>query len=172
VNRYREQYERMKRRFARFSERGTDSLTDLSAQSLTDDALAFFESCLHLRDWIANDDELPQAVRNDAYPYVKASRILCLCHDIAVGAKHLTVKRPLAKDEKPRLRPKRTMEQRPACLVYGDDDDNFLLPGHLVQTISVRLMLETDADEAADALVFAAGCVKEWDLFFDKHGLS
>ncbi len=165
---YREQYDRLKRRHARFAELRAER----SEESLTDDALAFFESCLHLRDWIENDEELPHAVCRAARPYVKASSVLRLCHDLAIGAKHLTVDRPLAKDEKPRLRPKRTMEQRPADLAYDDDDDIFLPPGTLVQTISVRLMLETDDGESVDALAFAAGCVNEWDIFLRRHRLT
>src|SRR5436309_11990489 len=100
----------MKRRYARFSKLRAEP----SEESLTDDAQAFFECCLHLRDWIENDEELPQRVRDAARPYVKGNRVLSLCHDIAIAAKHLTVDRPLAKDENPRLRSERTMEQLPA----------------------------------------------------------
>jgi len=169
VTTYREQYDRMKRRHDRFSERSADR----SAQSLMDDAQAFFECCLHLRDWIENDEELPQRVRDAARPYVKGNRVLSLCHDIAIAAKHLIVDRPLAKDENPRLRPEHTMEQLPAESVYGDDDDdNFLPPGTLVQVISVRLMLDTDGGETVDALMFATECLEAWASFFELHGLT
>jgi hypothetical protein len=141
-------------------------------QSLMDDGLAFFQSCLHLRDWIENDEKLPQTVREAARPYVKASRVLSLCHDIAIGAKHLTVIRPLAPGENPRLNPIGTIEPRSAEIVYGeDDDDNFLPPGTPVQVTSVRLVLETNSGETG-ALLFASDCIKEWDAFFKLHGLT
>ena len=168
VSRYREQYDRVRRRLARFSEVDAEVST---AVSLIDDALAFFESCLHLRDWIANDKELPPTIRRAVRCYVKTSSVLRVCHDIAIGAKHLTVERPLAKEENPHLRSIRTLEQRPADLVY-EEEDNFLPPGHLVHVVSVRLMLEMDTGEAEDAVAFATRCVKEWDSFFELHGLT
>jgi hypothetical protein len=176
VSEYREQYERMKRLYGRFHEISFRQPAELSGQSLTDDALAFFQSCLHLRDWIENDEEVPQTVRDGARPHVKASRDLGLCHDIAIGAKHLTVERPLAPVENPRLKPIRTTEQRPAEAFYGDDDDdnflNFLPPGTPVHVTSVRLVMETDSGETVDALGFAGDCIKEWDAFFKLHGLT
>jgi hypothetical protein len=172
VSKYREQYERMKRRYRRFQEITSELPAELSGQSLTDDGLAFFESCLHLRDWIKNDEELPQTVRRAAFPYVEESRVLSLCHDIAIGAKHLIVTRPLARGENPRLSPIRTIEQRPAETFYGDsDDDVFLPPGTPVHVHGVRLVLETSGGEIG-ALLFAGDCIKEWDGFFKLHGLT
>jgi hypothetical protein len=171
--RYREQYDRMKRRQARLSEVRRD---DVSDQSLLDDALAFFESCLHLRDWIENDEELPEAVRRAARPYVKQSDALALCHDIAIGAKHLTVDRPLAKDAKPQLDPKRIVEERAAMSLQDEDDDdnpyNYLPPLHPVSVISVRLMVKTDNSEPMDAVAFAIDCVREWDVFLKRFALT
>jgi hypothetical protein len=177
VSNYLEQYERMKRLYGRFQEISVQLVAvEFSGQSLTDYGLAFFQSCLHLRDWIENDEELPQAVRQAARPFVKASRILSLCHDIAIGAKHLTVTRPLAPNARPRLRPIRTVEQLPAEMFYGDDDDDnayqFLPPGTPVHTVSVRLAMETDGGEAVDALAFAGDCIREWDNFFELHRLT
>ena len=100
MNRYREQYERMERRFARFSNQCAPLLAELSEESLMDDVQAFFECCLHLEDWIKNDEELPLAVRRAARPYVQASSVLRLCRDIAITAKHLTVETPLTKDHR------------------------------------------------------------------------
>ena len=172
VSKYREQYERMKRMYRRFEEASFRLSPELSGQSLADDGLTFFQSCLHLRDWIKNDEELPQTVREAAFPCVGGSRVLSLCHDIAIGAKHLTVNRPLAPGENPRLSPIRTMEQRSAEMFCGDDnDDNFLPPGTPVHVVAVRLMMETDGGEAVDALAFAGDCIREWDTFFELHGL-
>jgi len=100
--------------------------------------------------------------------------VLSLCHDIAIAAKHLTVERPKTA-ENPRLLSERVMEQRPSIPVDGDDDDNFdnfLPPGTLVHTTSVRIMLETDDGGSVDALRFAADCIMEWDRFFKLHGLA
>jgi hypothetical protein len=162
----------MKRLYGRFKENSFRLPAELSGQSLKDDGLAFFQSCLHLRDWIENDEELPEPVRKAARPYVKASRVLSLCHDIAIGAKHLTVDRPLAPGENPRLSPIRTIERRSTEMFYGDrDDDNLLPPGTPVYFNSVRLVLETDSGEVG-ALLFASDCIKEWDDFFKLHGLT
>jgi hypothetical protein len=173
VSKYREQYERMKRLYDRFKENSFRLPAEVSSgQSLKDDGLVFFLFCLHLRDWIVNDDELPQTVRDAAFPYVKASRVLSLCHDIAIGAKHLTVRSPLAPGENSRLNPIRTIEPRSAEMFYGDDDDdNSLPPGTPVHVLGFRLELETDGG-VVGALLFASDCLKEWDDFFKLHRLS
>jgi hypothetical protein len=96
-----------------------------------------------------------------------------LSHDIAIGAKHLIVDRPLAQGENPRLNPVRTVEQRPAGALSGDDVYDLLLPpGTPVHVNSVRLLVETDSGGKVDALAFAGDCIKEWDAFFQLHGLT
>ena len=173
MSKYQEQYERMKRAYARFNETSFGKPAELSGQSLKDDGLTFFQACLHLRDWIKNDEELPQAVRGAVFDYVKGSRVLSLCHDIAIGAKHLTVKNPLASGENPRLTPVRTIEKTisPELCYRDDDDDNHLPPGTPIHTFSVWLLLETYSGEGG-ALAFATECITEWDNFFKLHGLT
>ena len=97
--------------------------------------------------------------------------------DIAIGAKHLIVDRPLAQGENPRLNPVRTVEQRPAGALSGDDAYDLLLPpgtpaGTTVHVTSVRLLVETDSGGKVDALAFAGDCIKEWDAFLTLHGLT
>jgi hypothetical protein len=56
------------------------------------------------------------------------------------------------------LRSERTTEQRPADLVFGEED-NFLPPGSMVEVSSPHIVLEIDGGEAMDALVFASYCL-------------
>jgi hypothetical protein len=142
---------------------------EFSDESLIDDALAFFESCLHLRDWIAHDETLPRHIGEAAFSHVKSSRALRLCHDVAIGSKHLNITRPLAKDENPRLHRELAVDELPYSLVSGDDA---IPDGYTVQFISVNVVLATDGAETVDALVFARECLAEWDAFFKLHGLT
>ena len=103
MSRYREQYDRMMRCRKRFKAIRPLSETDPDVRErMMDEALAFFESCLHLRDWVSNDETVPEAVRDDVVRFVKEDDALSLCRDIAIGSKHLSVSRPMT-DQSPQV---------------------------------------------------------------------
>ena len=166
MGRYREQYDRMKRRYQRVTERAIDR----SEQVFIDDLQAFFESCLHLRDWIAKDPELPEPVRTAATGYVRHNEALRLCRHIAVASKHLRVDR-YPHPQQPKLRPKHKVERLPADMVYTEEED-FLPPGTVVEVYLPHALVETDDGEVRDALAFAGDCLAAWDEFFEEHGLT
>jgi uncharacterized protein (DUF2384 family) len=166
----------MKRAFASLQRAIVEQHTERRADSLTDAALDFFQSSQNLRNWIKNDKDLPEAVRDAAGKYVEAeSEVLALCAAIANRAKHPRSRRrrrererPLARDADARLRVVHRTEQVAAVLLQDDNDDNTfnsLPPMTPVGRISVSLVLETDSGTVVDALAFATDCVKEWDFF-------
>lgn len=155
----------MRRRLARLADSA-----DRSSQELKDDALAFFESCLHLKDWIKSDDTMPKRARRAAERYVWRDPNLSRCRHVAIASKHARV-RDYPRPDDPGLRPTRTTETRPAHAVYGDDDDENWLPPHmLIDVVVPGIALETDDGEVEDAVAFAVRCVQSWDRFIEKHG--
>jgi hypothetical protein len=168
--RYREQYDRMRRWYERFRAIAVFPSLDRSVAEMTDEVFAFFESCLHLREWIRYDNSLPESVRLAAREYVKTNRALALCRYIAVGSKHLTVERPVS-DEKATIKTRRATETRPYYPGDDDDDDGFALPpGTPIHTVVVRFHVETDAGQM-DAFELATACVAAWDEFLAAHRL-
>jgi hypothetical protein len=80
---WRDQYERMKRSYARLL------TAHVSSVDYDDDLLHFFMDSWHLKDWIKNDDELPSSVRDRVENEVAAHRSLRISADLANGWKHL-----------------------------------------------------------------------------------
>jgi hypothetical protein len=85
---WREQYDRVKRWRARLGER-----TGVEDRRV-DDFYAFFSTCFHLKDWLKQDNSLPESVRADVETHVNATFWLKLCADLANGSKHLELSRP------------------------------------------------------------------------------
>ena len=82
------------RRFLQRIEQRTapDQATMLVRLNDYQDALwSFFKDCWHVKDWIQNDQVLPEALRDAVVRDVHASRVLLVCRSIANAAKHLTL---------------------------------------------------------------------------------
>jgi len=60
------------------------------------DLYSFFVVCWHVSDWVDHDATIPRAVRSAVMKAALASPVLCLCHDMANGSKHYTLKSPKA----------------------------------------------------------------------------
>ena len=59
---------------------------------LEDMFYAVFQAIWHVKDWIDNDDNLPEATRKALYAAVHANKDLLIAADLANGSKHLVLK--------------------------------------------------------------------------------
>jgi hypothetical protein len=147
---WREQHDRMKRWRARLGER-----TGVEDRRV-DDFYAFFSTCFHLKDWLKQDNSLPESVRADVETHVNATFWLKLCADLANGSKHLELSRP-------RVDPKaRVGTQGPA-----------VQPGAFqANAFQTKPIVTVNADgKAWAALTVANNCVAAWEGFLQDKGL-
>lgn len=157
---YLEQHDRMLRWAARVRAMLPDPPLDGEPLDYALDTMyACFEACFHLRDWIANDEDLPRTVRDDVYGFVRKSQHLSMCADVANGVKHLRVDRPLSDRNPP-------PERREIGLVEFRSE-GWPLPETPEYVFGVLL----DGD-LIDVFSLVADCVRAWDQFFAKHGIT
>lgn len=55
---------------------------------------AFFQNCWHMRDWIANDQQLPEELRHRVPQLAMKQRSLKICADLANATKHFELRHP------------------------------------------------------------------------------
>ena len=149
---WRQQYGRMKRAHVRAkAARRIDDQT-------VDDYYHFFVWCYHLKDWLKNDEALPQAVRNAVEEFVKQRRGLEIAGDIVNGAKHLH------RDEgRARIDPDAKVSAIPSAFQRS------AFQGNAFQTGRVVVVVDGNYEDAAE---MADGCVAAWDDFLRTHGLE
>ena len=147
MNSYREQYDRMRRWFRRFSDIEHGKQHDRPSDDYQDDVYAFFMSCYHLKDWIKNDSAVAaaglkvEAMINDNYD-------LKLCADICNAHKHLKLTSSRSK-QNPTFGPR-----------------HFKV--HVGPTVGPRIQVSYVVDTSAgprDAFAIAESCVRAWDNF-------
>jgi hypothetical protein len=56
-----------------------------------DDVWSFFQNCWHLKDWVKNDPNVPESVRDSIEEHAGRSGLLKTCRDLATRMKHLEV---------------------------------------------------------------------------------
>lgn len=59
-----------------------------------DDVWSFFQNCWHLKDWVKNDNAIPETIRNSVETDVAKVQALVVCADLANRSKHLKLTRP------------------------------------------------------------------------------
>jgi hypothetical protein len=151
---YREQYDRVKRWYARFDAIDKGRPHDVSSDNYVDEIYAFFLNCYHLKDWIKHDGAVPAAVQQALEGYVSSNRSLCLCADICNSLKHLRLTRREKSGESPTFGAKRF------ALSLGSEQP----------TISLKYEVDT-AKGPEDAFHLATECMTAWDGFLATNGL-
>lgn len=157
---YREQYDRMKRWYARFEAIDKGRQHDVSSDNYIDEIYAFFLNCYHLKDWIRHDPAvLPvfatdNAVKAAIEGAVNADRSLKLCADICNSLKHLRLTQRERSGESP---------------IFGAKHFALSL-GAEPPTISLKYVVDTTSGPE-DAFQIATDCVKAWDSFLGTHRL-
>jgi hypothetical protein len=153
-SRYREQYDRMKRWHDRLVSLDQGRAHNVSSENYLDEIYAFFQNCYHLKDWIKNDGAVPLKKRA-VEDYINNSRPLRLCADLCNALKHLTLKDEPRSGENP---------------AFGKEHYSLTLGGES-PTISLKYEVTT-VNGPEDAFQLATKCVREWDAFFARNGLT
>ena len=81
---WRAQYDRMERGYTHINQPYQSSV------SYEDDIQHYFQDCWHLKDWIKNDINVVQTVRNKIEAEVDSYKSLRIVADLANGSKHLS----------------------------------------------------------------------------------
>jgi hypothetical protein len=147
---YTEQLNRV-RRFLKRVRSTEDRLSDDYKDALH----AFFQCCWHLKDWVKNDESIPEATRKRVVRRVEEkSKVLAACADVANGTKHLKLLR------KPR-RPGARLNTGNNVTVFPGSDRPALFTHSVLCDDGTRLIAQDLAEEA----------VKEWDSVLRDEGL-
>ncbi len=93
-----EQFERVKRWYERFKRINEGTAQEKSTEYYHDEVYAFFLNCYHLKDWIKNDTDVPEEVRQDVERFVGKSDALSTCGDLCNSIKHLKLNTPPRRD--------------------------------------------------------------------------
>lgn len=166
---YREQYDRMMRRYGRLEAIAQRGPTVQPTDDDLDDILAFFEACLHLGDWIGSDTSIPPAQREalskEIVGLVKLEP-LSWCRYIALASKHSpNLTNPTVTPKKPRVvlvsDGRTVVENREGRWVVD-------LPEGVEHP---RPVVQTETGREVTPLQLATQCVKVWDGFLAKHNL-
>lgn len=150
---YREQYDRMKRWYDKFSSLHDGRLHDVPSDNYIDDIYAFFQNAHHLKDWVRNDHTIPNSVRTSVEKYINATTCLSLCADICNSLKHLEHRNRSGQNPK-----------------FGTKHYGLSL-GAGPTTISLQRYEVMTTSGAVDAFDLATDCVEAWDNFFRANGL-
>jgi hypothetical protein len=149
--RWREQYDRLKRWQARLLE---PSPVD---DRHVDDYYAFFICCFHLKDWLGADPSLSPTIGPAAEAWVSNVRYLRLCADLANASKHLVI------DRKPRIDPDIAMRA-----VHGAFQADAFQADAFQVNDEVIVVAGGDIYEGRYIVQM---CVLNWELFLREQGL-
>lgn len=120
----------------------TDEWRDITRQ--------FFVVCHHLADWLANDEVLPVAARDDVWGYLNNDPELALARDFSNTDKHRTRRSPTD----------RTVFI--ASITGGDAGPS----------VTIAWEVSGIRQGTGDALQLADGCLRSWRRFLTKHRLT
>jgi len=163
---YEEQFDRVKRYYGRFEEINAGRIHDQDSEEYRDDVHAFFQNCFHLKDWIKNDDSLPDIVRSAVEAYVNGNYDLNLCGDICNGAKHLKLDKKIRTGKQPQLTKTEVSLHMGGSLGFGPVSSAPL--SAIETTIIIRYTIET-AQGSIDAFDLATRCIDAWKTFLQSH---
>ena len=152
---YRDQLDRARR----FLERLEQPVDDMDDEGMTDvdfeDLVwAFFQNCWHVKDWVANDRNVPRPVRNGVIAMALASVPLKVCEQLCNGTKHLG-----------RTRKKRRSK---APIAKHDHIDTTIVPGG---PITRDRMIDNGSGKLISGRLLARQCIAEWDLILLANNL-
>lgn len=151
MSEWEKQFKRIIRALAKVERPNRDEDVEL------DDLYVFFQNCWHLKDWIANDDNLPQGTRDAIVRTAEAMERLKFCADLANGSKHLKLKR---------------FERVGAWL--GRMTITSAETGEVLSSPELRYAIVSNSGWAnpLNATAFSRKCVEDWKNLLATHGLD
>jgi hypothetical protein len=121
---------------------------------------SFFQNCWHLKDWIKNDDSLPQDTRNAIVRDAEATESLKFCADLANRFKHYKLTKHVRKG---------------ATLWYARCVRNIdAATGEILCEVPVGYTIASQrgTPSPSDAVGFARSLVRDWESVLKRHGLT
>ena len=151
MSRFLEQFERVKRYLNKIEDQDRDST------AYDDDLWSFFQNCYHLKDWIKNDPDIGDGIKETVEKFVQSNKELRICADLANRSKHLELDRPPREDAK--VTSRSTTIYAP---VAGSD---------LVGTSTCEHIITLGDGRKCMALDVARKAVKAWESFLSENKL-
>lgn len=144
------QFERLKRALRKV-ERG-----DADATTRLDELFSFFQHCWHLKDWIKNDETVPEATRRAVMKDVEAADRLLYCADLANGSKHLRLDKP----------------RKGATIWSFKGSTSDPKTGEIFSEVEgLAIASKHGTPRPYDIVEFAVKAVEDWEDILRKHGL-
>ena len=143
----------MQRALSKLEQVGNDYEIDI------DDVHAFFETCWHLKDWIRNDDALPQSTRDVIVREAEKTESLNFCADLANRSKHFKLKH----------------ERKGATLLHIESVSTANAKTGEVQSrvpVGFAIASKHGTPKPYTVVGFARRAVQDWTALLRKHGLS
>jgi len=148
--RYQEQFERVKRWYARFREINQGKPHTHPSDYYLDEVYAFFLNCYHLKDWIQNEDTI-KPPKGKVEHFINQNKCMRVCADICHGIKHLKLQRSRS-GENPKFGAKKF----------------YLDLGTSPPTIKIKFSVVTTTG-VIDAFDLASECIQKWEEFIKKN---
>ena len=127
---------------------------DIGLLLYKDDAIAFFQACYHLKDWLKRDPASRDKA-SDVEDYVANTTCLQLAADVSNRSKHGLADRHTRVDENAQLRAHR-------LVVHGAD-------GQFEMSGSEKILVK---GEFMPAIEVAEDCFESWTVYLKEHGLT
>jgi hypothetical protein len=121
------------------------------AWARADDVRALFVQCHHLVEWIKNDAQVAQPIRDQARLLINGSTELKVCADLANRSKHSSLSR-----------------SRTGDLETGPSGNDVTVMGGGAASHAFRV---SSGGAEWDALDLAEACVETWREFLVQYGL-
>ena len=103
MSNYLEQFERVKRYYARFQKLSAGRPQDVPSEEYFDEIYAFFQNCYHLKEYLKNDPAFTKHSNQDVEDFVNNTPALAICADICNGLKHLILNKPPRSGDIPKI---------------------------------------------------------------------
>jgi hypothetical protein len=145
VEDWRDGYRRMHRSFAKLAGHQPNSA------AYDDDLYHFFQDAWHLKDWIKNDPDVPQTVKDRIENDLESILAFRIGADLANGSKHVVL----------------TQNVRTGAQIFWREQ-RIHVGGATTQFRIVRL----DNGDHYDAAGVADEIIKEWDKLLAQYGLN
>lgn len=152
MSQYQEQVDRVARCLARI-EKPTSDQTEY-----VDFLWSFFQNCWHVKDWIKNDQAVPEAVRNNVEKDAKQYDALMICADLCNRSKHLELT-TIRKDARLRGDIKVLLSEN---IPTGESDS----------TVSWEYVVTLGDGSTRFALDVARTAMDAWKTLLSRYGLN
>lgn len=157
MEKYEEQFNRVRRYYARFKEINDGIEPSQSIEAYSDDIHAFFLNCHHLKDWLKNDSAYTSHSNREVEEHVACSQALLICADICNGSKHLTLDRPPRSGQQAPKFAGKDIALTMTDVIGGRGEE-------VPTVISIRLRID-QSGRTLDAFELATRALQSWESF-------